>query len=335
MSQYLESLARWEGGMQETASAMRCDLHVHSIRSGSASAALLALFGNECYSEPAEVYEVARRRGMDLFTLTDHDTIEGALALAHRPDCFVSEEVTCDLPGGRQVHVGVYDISPVQHAAIARRRRDAEALFAYLAEQRIAASFNHPFSALTGRRASDDLRLCLDRLALVETRNGMMPAITNDLARRAGRATRRAALGGSDAHTLASVARAYTLVRGARTRAEYLEGLRQGMTIPMGRSGSYARFTGDVARVFAAAYRDNARHGLDSLSSVARLAAMLAALPILPLLPLVTAILYGNERLFGLRHYSGFAAMLKASAEAQAVPDRLRPAPAASLPVAS
>lgn len=321
--------------MQETASAMRCDLHVHSIRSGSASAALLALFGNECYSEPAEVYEVARRRGMDLFTLTDHDTIEGALALAQRPECFVSEEVTCDLPGGRQVHVGVYDISPLQHEAIARRRRDAEALFAYLAEQRIAASFNHPFSALTGSRESDDLRLCLDRLALVETRNGMMPATTNEVARRAGRATRRAALGGSDAHTLASVARAYTLVRGARTKTEYLEGLRQGMTIPMGRSGGYARFTADVARVFAAAYRDNARHGLDSPCRAARLLAMLAALPVLPLLPLVTAILYGNERLFGLRHYRGYAAMLKARAEAQAVPDRLRPAAAASLPAAS
>ena len=335
MSLYLSPLLRWEGDMEEPTPAMRCDLHVHSIRSGSASAALLARFGYECYSEPAEVYEVARSRGMDLFTLTDHDTIEGALALANRPDCFVSEEVTCELPGGREVHLGVFDIGQTQHEAISRRRRDAEALFAYLAEQRIPAGVNHPFSALTGRREVDDLHLCLGRLAMIETRNGMMPATTNDLARRVGRAAGRAALGGSDAHTLSSVARAYTVVRGARTRAEFLEGLRQGMTIPMGRSGSYARFTGDIARVIAAAYLDNARHAIEDPARAARLAAMLAALPVLPLLPLVTAVLYANERLFALRHYRGFSASLRAKSHGRTGADRLRPAPGASLPAAT
>ena len=43
------------------------------------------------------VYDVARRRGMSLFTLTDHDSIAGALALAGRPDVFVSEELTLEL----------------------------------------------------------------------------------------------------------------------------------------------------------------------------------------------------------------------------------------------
>jgi len=58
---------------------MRCDLHVHSWYSGHGDVPVLEHLGRECYSDPLAVYETARRRGMDLVTLTDHDTIEGAL----------------------------------------------------------------------------------------------------------------------------------------------------------------------------------------------------------------------------------------------------------------
>ena len=89
---------------------MRCDLHVHSIYSGRADLPILRHVGNECYSEPQAVYERALERGMDLVTLSDHDTIDGALRLAHLPNTFVSEEVTLRLPEGRQLHVNVFDI---------------------------------------------------------------------------------------------------------------------------------------------------------------------------------------------------------------------------------
>ena len=32
----------------------------------------------ECYSQPEDLYATLKRRGMDLITLTDHDSIEGA-----------------------------------------------------------------------------------------------------------------------------------------------------------------------------------------------------------------------------------------------------------------
>src|SRR5271169_6181401 len=119
--------------MEEASAVMRCDLHVHSIHSGRTDLPLLGKLGNECYSEPEEVYDAARRRGMSLVTITDHDSIEGVSTLASREDVFTSEEVTCVLPGGRALHVGVYDITEGQHEEISRRRRDPEALFAYLA----------------------------------------------------------------------------------------------------------------------------------------------------------------------------------------------------------
>jgi predicted metal-dependent phosphoesterase TrpH len=269
---------------------------------------VLNRFGNECYSEPGAVYECARRRGMDLVTLTDHDTIAGALEIASHPGAFVSEEVTCELPGGRRIHLGVWDISEAQHERIAALRRDAEALFAFLAEERVPFCVNHLFSALTGKRVLRDFHVALAGAPLLEARNGMMSPQVNTYAAQAGTETGLPAVGGSDAHTLASVASAYTVIEGARSREEFLEGLRRGLTIPAGTSGSYARLTADVTRVFANGYLDSARASVASLGGAARFAAMLAALPILPLIPLFTAAIYLNEQAVAARHWTEFQA---------------------------
>jgi predicted metal-dependent phosphoesterase TrpH len=98
---------------------MRCDLHVHSWFSGGAGVPVLDHLGRECYSDPLEVYERARQRGMDLVTLTDHDTVEGAMRLAHLPECFLSEELTVHLEGARQLHVNAFGIAEPQHSAAA------------------------------------------------------------------------------------------------------------------------------------------------------------------------------------------------------------------------
>jgi predicted metal-dependent phosphoesterase TrpH len=280
---------------------VRCDLHVHSARSGPVDLRLLAPYANESYVEPREVYEQARRRGMDLVTLTDHDTIAGALELRRFPDTFVSEEVTCVLPGGRELHLGVFDISEAQHEGIVRRRRDAEALFAYLAEESIPASLNHPFSALTGRRETADLCRALASLPLVEARNGMMSPAVNARAEAARRRAKRPGVGGSDAHTLRTVARAYTVVPGACSRQEFLDGLRRGLTVPRGESGGYARLTTDIALLVGGAV-DEALRGALQDGRWGRLAVVLALASAVPFLPLVTASVFLKEQLFARRH---------------------------------
>ncbi len=307
---------------------LSCDLHVHSVHSGPNDLPLLGRFGNECYSEPEAVYATARRRGMTLFTLTDHDSIEGGLRLSSRPDVFVSEELTLELGGGRQLHLGVYGIDERQHQGLQARRRDPEALYAYLAEQRLPAAVNHLFSALTGRRDREDIAAALQHLDLVETRNAMMPASTNDFARQAARIAGTHTVGGSDAHTLASVARAFTLVPGARDRAEFLDGLRRGLAIPMGRHGSYARLTADVARILADSYCDSARRASHEFAGFARFAVMLTALPLLPLLPLITAGIWARELAFGHRQFRSFAGTVPSRLRAGLGSGPLGPAPA-------
>lgn len=285
---------------------MRCDLHVHSWYSGRAGLPVLEHVGRECYSDPLDVYERARRRGMDLVTLTDHDTVEGALSLARLPGTFVSEEVTVHLEGGRALHVNVFDLDERRHQALQARRRDFEAFLAFLAEERLPASVNHLFSALTGEREIADLRRPLGRLPLIEALSGAMPEGHNERARIVGREAGMAPLGGSDAHSLAHVARAFTTVPGARTKEEFLAGLRIGLTVPAGRSGSYARLTSEVVRIVAAGYLDTLRGVLAGAPSVLRVGASLAMAPLLGAIPLFTLGVYLHERRFGARQFRLF-----------------------------
>lgn len=287
---------------------MRCDLHVHSIHSGPVNLPVLRRYGHECYSEPGEVYALARQRGMDLVTLTDHDSIAGAERILGLPGTFASEELTCDLPGGRVLHLGVFGLDARQHQALQARRADPEALFAYLAEQHLPACVNHLFGALTGAREPGDLHLALQRLSLIETRNGMQPAENNEHARRAGADHGLAAVGGSDAHTLGSVARAWTEIPEATSVEEFLDGLRAGLTIPRGRSGSYARLTRDVLAVFCHGYAAALRQALDGPAELARGLLMAAALPLCALVPIVTLPIYLKELRFGTRLWRAYGA---------------------------
>src|SRR5262245_17260237 len=111
---------------------MRCDLHVHSLHSGHCNIPFFKGFCRESYNDPEEVYRALKHKGMQLVTLTDHDSIDGAERLRRHSDFFLSEEVTCRMPSGTDAHVGVYNLTERQHAEIQRRRNDLPSLLAYL-----------------------------------------------------------------------------------------------------------------------------------------------------------------------------------------------------------
>lgn len=225
-------------------------MHVHSFHSGMMqSPPLLRHVYRECYSPPEEVYDTLKRRGMRLVTLTDHDSIDGAEALRGKPDFFLSEEVTCLMPSGAELHAGVYDLNERQHTEIQRRRSDLISLLAYLSEQKLLFSVNHAFSVLTGQRFEDDFDWFAVHFPALETRNGHLPSRVNRLAMRMARRLRKASLGGSDAHTLDSAGSAYTVVPGARNKTEFLDGLWKGQGRARGRSGSYWKLTRDAVLI--------------------------------------------------------------------------------------
>ena len=266
---------------------MRCDLHVHSFHSGMFELPGLGPICRESYSAPADVYSAVRSRGMDLVTLTDHDSIDGAESLRRFPCFFLSEEVTCRMPSGTQAHIGVYDITERQHVEIQRRRNDLPRLLAYFNDQRLFFSVNHLFSGLTGRRALEDFDCFESFFPAYETRNGQMLPSHNRSADEVARRLGKAAVGGSDAHALASAGTAYTIVPGARTKAEFLRGLRAGRGVAAGEHGGYRKLTRDVFAIVAAMMRHNPWASL--------------LLPLVPAVPVYTLGVMLQEALFERR----------------------------------
>lgn len=206
-------------------------------------------FCRECYSQPREVYETLKRRGMNLVTVTDHDSIDAIEELRSRPDFFASEEVTCRMPSGTEIHIGVYDIADRHHIELQRRRDDLPSLLAFLREQDLFFSINHVFSSLTGRRHLSDFQWFEDHFPAFEVRNGAMLHRANRNAARLGRRLGKAPIGGSDAHTLRNAGCVYTEVPGARDRHEFLAGLRRGAGIVAGDSGNYKKLTFEVLQI--------------------------------------------------------------------------------------
>ena len=213
-------------------------------------------FCRECYNPPEAVYEKLKCQGFDLVTVTDHDSIAVGESLGRHTDFFLSEEVTCRAPSGTELHVGVYDINERQHAEIQSRRNDLARLLAYLEEQQLFYAVNHVFSALTGRRAADDFDWFEACFPAVEVLNGHLLAHNNQLAARLASHNRRITVGGSDAHALRSAGSAWTEVRGARNKAEFLAGLREGRTRVHGEAGSYWKLTLDVLVISRELFRE-------------------------------------------------------------------------------
>src|ERR1700743_3719554 len=127
----------------------RADMHVHSTSSELSKLGVQrSLHIPECATEPAEVYDLAKRRGMDFVTITDHDTIAGALALADLPDTFISEELTVSFKDQPQaVHVLCYGVTPEDHEWLQAHNDSVENCAAYLQEHGVTAALAHPFYA--------------------------------------------------------------------------------------------------------------------------------------------------------------------------------------------
>src|SRR5919202_318702 len=106
----------------------RADLHCHSTASELSKLGIQRAVGlPECATPPREVYELAKRRGMDFVTITDHDTIDGCLEIASEPEVFVSEELTAWFAGEPQaVHILCLGITPEDHEWLQLHSGDVE-----------------------------------------------------------------------------------------------------------------------------------------------------------------------------------------------------------------
>jgi len=222
---------------------MRCDLHVHTTASGMCNIPLLNRVCRESYNDPIALYELLKRRGMDLVTATDHDSIDAVEPLRRHPDFFLSEEVTCHTPSGTELHMGVYGICEADHIQMQQRRNDLPSLVSYLNQRKLFFSINHVFSSLTGPRTDSDFAFFEEFFPGMEVLNGQMLEASNRAAATLARRWQKAPVAGSDAHTLHSLGLTFTEIAEARTIPEYLAGLGAGRGVPHGVSGDYVKLT--------------------------------------------------------------------------------------------
>lgn len=263
---------------------MRCDLHVHTVHSGLCTVPVLSRICLESYNEPHALYAAAKSRGMDLVTVTDHDSIDAVEDLRRYPDFFLSEEVTCHMPSGTKIHAGVYGISEHDYIELQRRRTDIGSLLAYANERRLFVTVNHVYSRLTGKRTDEDFAFFARDFHGVETLNGQMLKSANKLAAQFAKRFGKSCVAGSDSHAMASVGTTWTGVPQAAGIDEFLIGLRRGRTVTGGAHGNWWKLTSTVNEI--------------GLSLMKREPWMLAFFFLLGVAPMVTLANYFREMMF-------------------------------------
>ncbi|MDQ3636970.1 MAG: glycosyltransferase, partial [Actinomycetota bacterium] len=247
----------------------RVDLHLHSRASGAATSWWVKGLGadvevQESYTPPEESYQMAKKAGMDFVTLTDHETIEGALTLLHHPDFFIGEEVSTFFPeDGNQVDVLVYGLGAGIHREAQARRKNVYDLVDYLREAGVVHVLAHPIYGIPGDLDRGQVEKRLVLFGLWEFINGSRPARQNHLAREIAEgigplelrqlAARHglpvpphrkiAGVAGSDDHGGIFGGAAHTVAPKVQSAAEFLEALAAGEVRPAGEDGSVAKFT--------------------------------------------------------------------------------------------
>jgi predicted metal-dependent phosphoesterase TrpH len=246
---------------------LRADLHVHTCHS-KVTGTMRFLRSRDCYSPPADVYRVAKARGMDLVAFTDHDSIDGALELLNdRPDCsdvdvdvIIGEEVSCRFPDDDiEVHLAVYGMTESLHRDLQPLRGNVFDVAARLRDAGVVFALNHLLHFYRGQIPLDRYLRILDEVPALEARNGAMLAGQNRLVERlaqqapavASPTGRFGVVAGSDAHTLRRVGTTWTSAPG-RTPDEFLDGIRRGASSVGGAHGTAATIGGDTYGVIAA-----------------------------------------------------------------------------------
>src|SRR4051812_3786692 len=180
---------------------------------------------------------------MDFVTITDHDTIDGALEIADRPDVFVSEELTARFAGEPQaVHILCFGITPGDHEWLQAHAGDVEQVADYLREQEIASALAHPFYAVEAPLTARHRRRLAELFGVWEVRNGARAPELNAPAAVYVDTHGGTGVGGSDDHAGVDIGRTWSETPAAATPEAFLAHVRAGRVSAAGDQGSAAKW---------------------------------------------------------------------------------------------
>lgn len=188
----------------------RVDLHVHSSASFDSK------------TPPAEVARRCRALGLGPVALTDHDTIDGALALrALGHDVIVGQEITTtegELIGlflNRTIPKGL-----TPDRAVERIRKQGGLVY-----------LEHPYDVRRRRLREEAIERLADEIDIVEVWNGRSSEEDNRRADELRATLGAAGAAGSDAHRPDEIGRAYVELEPFEGAQDFLEKLREGRVV--------------------------------------------------------------------------------------------------------
>jgi predicted metal-dependent phosphoesterase TrpH len=240
---------------------LKADMHCHTYFSGK-TGHMTAFEPMDSYNSPEALYALAKKRGMDLVTITDHDSIDGCLAfLEKRPDAndfFIGEEVTVQVPEFKKsVHVAVYDITEAQHQEISYLKSNFEETIGYLRSQGILHALNHLFHCFPSKKVGRKfLEKMFSSFEIFEGLNGAIDAGHNAITQQINHLfPGKGLIAGSDSHTLLRLGSCFTACR-ASDKKEFLDQIRKRATFIGGRYGRFHHMFNDAMGVYLNYFRD-------------------------------------------------------------------------------
>jgi predicted metal-dependent phosphoesterase TrpH len=175
------------------------DLHMHTS------------FSPDSGNRPEDLLRRAKEAGLNGLAITDHQTIEGALATRRLNgdkdfEVIVGEEVTTD-------HGDVLALYTERHVAA----KDLLDVIEDIKSQGGIVIVPHPFRPT--QRFSYPFEKLVGKIDAIEVVNSRTPDSSNNKAAQTAKALNIAAVGSSDAHILMDVGKAYTTFEGGLREA--------------------------------------------------------------------------------------------------------------------
>jgi len=253
---------------------IKADLHVHSKYSRKPSEWFLRKIGAaESYTEPETLYFKLKDRGMDLVTITDHNTIKGCLKLKEKydTDTFISVESTAHFPEDDcKIHILFYDITESDFEEIQRLRYNIYELREFIYEKGIAHSVAHPIYSINEKLTIEHIEKLILMFDNFETINGCRGDIYNKTItdillgitkKRFEQLLNKHNLnlskynwekgftGGSDDHSGLLMGKAYTCSDFANNRETFIQALKDRKTLGLGNSADFYTLAFNIYKI--------------------------------------------------------------------------------------
>jgi predicted metal-dependent phosphoesterase TrpH len=239
------------------------DLHVHTLHSHDVIPTRLV--------DPVTLYEKARRLGMTFVAFTDHDSMKAYDQIGWTREGLVPAveiKILDRRNVGHTLHINVYTLNRGQFyeiLKIAQIAQDLESLIAYLKDEHLPYTFNHPFWHEAGESPNFQAILdIVDLFPVLEYNMGRIAGL-NGLALRLAQARGRGIVATTDSH-VGDIGRAFTIGRGG-TFLEFFDHIRSGQSFIVPADLNISRLKGEASvRIRQLFNKSGWLHPKDSLS---------------------------------------------------------------------